>query len=420
MIWQIKKNSLYQISKKKIIFGILYTGILLAYLGSLSPWFLWPIAKVYIIICTLLLGTAIFLDNISKSKIFAKKDWLVPSIIAFILLIFQRIVNKGNIIGFTEAMLNSFVIFCLFKLSTEFLIKSINTTCMIMGGFLILSMGAFLLYFLGLPFPSAEVNREDLLYDFDNFYLFMLGRGNDLIILPRFQSVFLEPGHLGTATSLLLFTQIGSWKKWYNLSLLTATILSFSLAAYVLLIIIAIMGAWTRHKKIVAKLCGIVIILATIAVSSLFYNKGENLINELILSRLEVDSDGKLVGDNRVTGAFESVYDNYITSSDIWFGKDYSIEEFGFGNAGYRVFIYDYGLICLLLVIFLYLTMAFNPNNKRAWIAMLIVATAGFWVRATPVSFYFMIPLYSVPFIKFGNTKPTKDLTDKETDVRNQ
>lgn len=400
MIWQIKKSNLFLFSKKNIIFGTLYTGILLAYLGSLSPWFLWPIEKVYIIICTLLLGTAIILDNISKSMIFTKKNWLLPSTIAFILLIFQRVVNHGNIIGFTEALLNSFVVFCILKLSIPYLVKTINTTCIIMGFFLIVSMVAFILYFLGFSFPSAEVSREDLMYEFDNFYFFMLGRANDLIILPRFQSVFLEPGHLGTATSLLLFTQIGSWKKWYNVSLLTATLLSFSLAAYVLLIIIAIMGAWTRHKKIAIKLFGIAIVLTTIAISSLFYNKGENLINNLILSRLEIDNDGKLVGDNRVTGEFEAVYDNYLTSSDIWFGRDYSIEDFGFGNAGYRVFIYDYGLICLFLAILFYSTMSFNPVNRRAWMAMLVVATAGFWVRATPMSFYFMIPLYSVPFIK--------------------
>ena len=79
------------------------------------------------------------------------------------------------------------------------------------------------------------------------------------------------------------------------------------------------------------------------------------------------------------------------------------MEEFGVGNAGYRVFIYEYGLICLFLTIIFYSTMSYNPNDKRAWLAMLAVATAGFWVRAIPFSFYFLIPLYSIPFMKIGD-----------------
>lgn len=157
------------------------------------------------------------------------------------------------------------------------------------------------------------------------------------------------------------------------------------------------------EKKIVAKLIAIIVLLSGIGIASIFYNNGDNLVNTLILSRLEVDENGKLVGDNRVTESFESVYDDYITTSDVWLGREYSLEEFGVGNAGYRVFIYEYGLICLFLTIIFYSTMSYNPNDKRSWLAMLAVATAGFWVRAIPFSFYFLIPLYSIPFMKIGD-----------------
>lgn len=400
---KINISKFIYIPKSSVIFGIYFVGILLAYWGSLSPWFLWPIMKFYIIISTIFIGTALILDNIARTMLFDRKGWFVPTLFALFVLILQRIVNKGNIFGFTEAFLNAFVIYGIMLLNKDFQRKCIKYLCIIFGSFLAISLLAFFLYLIGFNLPFSETAKEDLMYEFNNFYWFMIDERQFLVIFPRFQSVFLEPGHLGTACALLLFTQIGKWKKWYNVVILIAALLTFSLAAYVLLMIIMTAGAWIQRKKIVAKLITITILLSGIGIASIFYNNGDNLVNTLILSRLEVDENGKLVGDNRVTESFESVYDDYVTTSDVWFGREYSLEEFGVGNAGYRVFIYEYGLICLFLTIIFYSTMSYNPNDKRSWLAMLAVATAGFWVRAIPFSFYFLIPLYSIPFMKIGD-----------------
>lgn len=416
----INIKKLVYIPKISIIFGIFFGGILLAYYGSMLPWFIWPLQKVYIIISSFLIGTAMVLDNLSRSMVFSRKNWIVPASLAIMLLILQRIVNKGNVIGFTEALLNGFVIFGLLKLELPYLKKTISMLCKIMGGFLVISMIAFFLHLFGFPLPSIDISKEDLLYDFTNYFWFMTSEQQNLLLFPRFQSVFLEPGHLGTATSLLLFTQIGSWKKWYNISLLVATLLTFSLAAYVLLIMIIFVGAWMQGKKLFKKIAIAISVLAITTIVSLTYQDGDNLVNNLILSRMEVDEDGKLSGDNRVTDSFEDVYDDYVTSSDIWFGRDYSIEEFGFGNSGYRVFLYDYGLICLLLALGFYATMSYNPSQKRSWIAMIIVSIAGFWVRATPMTFYFLIPLYAVPFMDIKMIGQEVDSTDNETTNRKQ
>ena len=117
----------------------------------------------------------------------------------------------------------------------------------------------------------------------------------------------------------------------------------------------------------------------------------------MIVERLEFD-DGKLVGDNRVTGSFEAAYDDFIQSDDILFGRGYDVEDWGFGNAGYRVFIYDNGLFTLFMVALFYLSIVLYCHNRRAALCMLLIAAAAFWVRATPFHYYFFLPLYAIPY----------------------
>lgn len=392
-------SKIYLIERKNLIFCIFCTGIVIAYWGSLLPWFMWPFAKLYVPFACLLLGTAWFLSTTQPEEyFFNREDTAIPLIAAILLYLYQRLVNDGNIIGCTEALLNVFVVFMLMKIDIGYLQRTATVLCKVLGTFLVISMGAFLLYIFGFPLPSSSIINEELMYSYTNFYFFLIDDRMFLMFLPRFQSVFLEPGHLGTAAAFLLMLQIGHWKRWYNIVLIIASLLTFSLAAYVLLVLIAFLGAWIVHKEIFAKLAITIVVLGTVLIGSLFYNEGDNLVNNLIIDRLAIE-DGKLVGDNRVTDKFGAAYDDFVKTSDVWFGRDYTLDDFGFGNAGYRVFIYDNGLIGLLLVLMFYYTATVFSPNRRARIAMLLIGSAAFWVRATPITYYFLMPLYMLPYI---------------------
>lgn len=394
----INPNKFFKISVSSFIHSLLYCGIILIYWGSLLPWFMWSVERFYAPLAAILIGSAAFVASFTKNDIFSRKDFLIPSLCAFTLLIFLRIVNNNSFFGFVEALIHVYIFYNIFRLDIRFLRKVADVLCITMGSFMLVSVTAFILYVGGFPFPYSDILNENLQYSFQNFYFFIIDDRQFLLLFPRFQSVFLEPGHLGTATSFLLFTQIGKWRKWYNIPLLIATFLSFSLAAYVLITLIMFASAWIRRKQLFRKIVYLVILFAGVFICATFYNEGDNLVNNLIVERLKID-DGKLVGDNRVTDSFEAVYDDYLKSSDIWFGREYSLEEFGFGNAGYRVFIYDNGIISLALVILLYITMSMSGKDPRARIAMLLIAAAGFWVRAIPLTYYFFIPLYLVPYV---------------------
>jgi hypothetical protein len=213
--------------------------------------------------------------------------------------------------------------------------------------------------------------------------------------VPRFNSYFLEPSHIGQACAFLLMTQRGKWKRWYNIVLLTTIFLTFSLGAYIYLVAIAFFNQWISRKHVAGKVLLIVSFLAISAVAAFTYNGGDNLVNNLIMLRLEVD-DGELAGDNRVTDNFMTEYENYIQSSDIVFGRSFEIVEFG--NAGYRVFFYEHGIVGILLIFMFYtLSLMYTPN-KRAFVAVFVVVALYFWATAFMTWVYVYMPLYAAAY----------------------
>lgn len=56
-----------------------------------------------------------------------------------------------------------------------------------------------------------------------------------------------------------------------------------------------------------------------------------------------------------------------------------------------------------MLTIFFYIAAVYSSNDRRAVISMFIIGVASFWVRATPLSFYYFIPLYAFAYIGHQN-----------------
>lgn len=397
---QMTIGNIFLIQKKNLAFGFFCAGILWAYWGSLMPWFMWGTVKFNAIIPSFLIIISLYISYYFTSEtIFDRKNYESSALLALIALVLMRIVNLNNIIGFTEAVFTAFIIFTLLKLNTSYLQKLIKIVCISMGGFLCLSVGGFFLYLFGFPLPSSSIANEELLYSFQNYYIFLIDDRTFLAFIPRFHSVFLEPGHLGTATAFLLLTQIGQWKKWYNIVMIVTTLITFSLAAYMLFIFVLFASAWIQHKRVFMKLFGIIVLIVGVGIGAFFYEQGDNMLFTLIIERLEITEDGDIAGNNRVTDDFDAIYDDYLQSIDILYGREYKIEDFGFGNSGYKVFLYDYGIICLFLVFLFYIVTAINGNNPRAILCTLLIGCAAFLVRSTPFSFYFLLPLYSTPYL---------------------
>lgn len=379
-----------RIAKEELAYKLLFFGMLISFLGSLNPWFMWSIGALYPILSLVFLIPALLLSNASSQSLFTERKYIPTFIIYLITSFYITIVSGYNINGQIVNLIHASTFFCLYTINIYHSQRICDNISKFMGGILAVSIGAFFLHIIGFPFPSRNVSFGD--YSYTNYYFFMIDDRSILALIPRFSSYFLEPGHLGTATVMLLTTQIGKWKTWYNKVLLTATLISFSLAAYVLLVVLICLDFWIQRKKFIGKLIGIIIFIAAIVTGSFYYNNGDNLLHDLIVIRMEINDDGELAGNNRTTEDFQRQFSSFMSSDDIFTGR--GNEEIPTGNSGYQVFIYRYGLIGTILIIILYIGSYYHGENKRAIISAIIIAFLAFIVRGYPLWDSNFIPLF--------------------------
>ena len=401
---KIRLDNLYRWNRESLVHKFFLAGMFIAFLGSLNPSFMWPIGIYYIIISSCFFVLAIGLSQSLPKPYFDKVDYILPLLIIILLVYYQTFIRNRDLNSSIANIFHTIIFYTIFRVNLEKLRKFCDMMSKAMGGFLIVSMSFYLLYLMGFPLPSRDANFLTI-YSYTNYYLFLLDDRDIMTLIPRFHSIFLEPGHMGTMTVMLLFTQIGKWKKWYNISLIIATLISFSLAAYGLFVGVIFLGLWIRGKNVIRKALYVIGLLVIITVCSFYYNKGNNLLHDLIMIRLEID-DGQLAGDNRVTGNFEAEYESLINSPDILWGRDRDTESSG--NSGYRVFIYDYGLIGLLLVVVFYIVAMYNPRHLKAMVAVFIIAALNFIIRGYPLWYSNFIPLYCIAQCTFDIQQTSK------------
>lgn len=403
-IFKVDISKFYLLDKRYLCEACFFLGMLLLYFGSLHPWFLWPLKELYPIPAAFLLAVSCLLSNSMKHGIYNRKDF-VFGIISYGVITYYMIINGGQ--NFNAYVTNIFSIYCIYillKTDLAMLDRLATFVAKTFAVLLIPSIFFFLLYLIGFSLPCRDASFGDNHYSFTNYYFFMLDDRFLSMIIPRFQSVFLEPGHLGSATTVLLMTQLGQWKKWWNVVLIVASVISFSLAAYAILIALTFLGLWTRRKHFVKKVVLVSAFIVAVCTSATFYNGGDNLVNNLILARLEVDDrTGEMIGNNRVDEGFEKEFDKFINTSDVWFGRDMSKIANGTGNSGYRVFIYQYGYVGLILLILFYGSTFAGYTDFRCLILAVCISLLIFWIRGYPLWYSNYIPILISVYKNFNN-----------------
>ena len=298
--------------RESIVRFLFFLGMAIAFLGSMSPWFFWPLGDKFVIpasVCFLgSIGVAnvLYAGKTQEGAFYSRTDFMIPLAAYIVLSVWQLFVQGKTVNAYVVKVFSVITFFAIFRVRSREIQLFCDFLARGMGGFMVLSMSFFLLYLLGFPLPGRDANYIDL-YSFTNYYFFLIDDRNLFAIIPRFQSIFVEPGHLGTMTALLLFTQFGKWRRWYNVSLLIATFISFSLAAYGILVPVIFLSLWIKGRQVLKKGLYAVAILASITTASFFYNDGDNLLHDLIMIRLEIE-DGELAGDNRVSDSFKAEY----------------------------------------------------------------------------------------------------------------
>lgn len=390
-------HDLFIVKKESIGFGLLVIGVLIAIFGSMGVWVLQPFFTTYGVLAVVPIVLSWGVSSAERNCFYAKSPVIYAALVYLVFQLYSAIVHGKNVNFLINGIVFTVILAALFTLKDEWRSRMTRTLCVTMGCIFSLSIPAYLLFVIGVPLPNSPFTSSQGLYELDNYYLFLFNESGSSVdaLIPRFQSIFMEPGHMGTLCVLLLLTQVGQWRKWYNILMAVAIVLSFSLAAYVLYVIVVFAGMWMKGKHIVGKLIVIGVIIAAIGIGSYSYNDGDNLLNQLIVSRLEMDDEGNLAGDNRTTPQFQGMFEEFMHSDDVLWGRNYDMfSTMGYGNSGYRVFIYSNGLVGVFFITLFYLLMCVGAFSRRAAVSMLILAVAIFWERATLDVMYNIIPLF--------------------------
>ena len=268
---------------------------------------------------------------------------------------------------------------------------------------LLISIPAWLLYLSGLPFTHGPlVDIGDGFHYLYNYKFFIIGELS-LGLTPRFASVFLEPGWVGTMCCFVLFSTQFNRNKLSTYLCLIGLLLSFSLSAIVNLLVCSLM--WiilnSNHKLLYLSIAFVIVgIFFWFATS---YRNGNNVLNETIVERLAFDEDLGIVGNNRTNDLFDSAYEDLLNSSDKWFGIGNEVDaDFMYSNdwynhsSGIRKDILDNGLIGTGLYLLLLFLLLFRYKGKRSFVFMVCFLMASFIRNLWRCDFYLIIYIVSL------------------------
>lgn len=414
-MYKIKIKRLYLINKLALANCLFMIGVLLAFYESLHPWFLWslgPYAYLFMAFC--MAGSSLLAKSLNEDTIFTNKE-SIPFLLYSMLSVCIFLVNPdATFMAFISVALQIFFYYYLFLANEELFRNTMRFITISFSILLCISLFGFALYLLNFSLPYRDAQFGDNLYSFSNYYLFLIDDRSLFVLFPRFQSVFLEPSHMAIAAVFLLMTESGNWGKWYNIIIIISVVISFSLEAYVLFFCLVFLSKWIQRQYFMRNLIAITLFFMAIVVGSFFYNNGDNMLNSMIVMRLEI-SDGEVAGNNRTTTDFDVEYESFLGSSDIVFGRDM---DGSFGNSGYKVFIYENGIANLFLLFLLYGAILYNRNNKRAAFTAFVLTFIHFIVRAHMTWASCIIPMYYMAQFYKANTK--EKVYEESSDIEQQ
>ena len=278
-----------------------------------------------------------------------------------------------------------------------------------------ISLPAWILYLLGCSLPHGTTfEHPDGFHILTNYYFFLLNGYPGDTLIPRFASMFLEPGQLATPCVFLIFANGCNFRNIKVILLLLAVIFSFSLAGYGMLVGGLLLSSFFNSNKYrIFKGFLLLSFFATVTIASIRFFDETSLLNKFIISRLEYDEDKGIVGNNRTTYIFDYKFEQMMSSHAKYFGIAKDIDQnsnWTSNTSGIKKYIVYYGLIGLFfLFIFCILLLAKNWSISSA--IFFIVVIVGFIPRSMLLSPYWLfICLTAIPVLAWQNKMSSKEI----------
>lgn len=394
-----------QLFKVKFDYSILIIiSLILLMSESMRLYFTWTLSKFLIyFIAFFLCLLYIFFHPHRYKNVYSKR--IVPMIL-LILTLFYDLIFITNI-TFISVLAFLFSIFCavFLLLSSEVIqFKLLKWITNFMAIIVAISLFGWILFLLGFSLPHYY-SETDAFYTHTVYYLFLLNGTPAEQLIPRFCGMFLEPGHLGTTCCFLLYLNKFNLKKIQNIIFLIAILFSLSLAAYGLLFGGAALYLFLNSKKKLLYILLFIIVVAGTTGISLKYNQGDNILNNLIFSRLEI-KDGDIVGNNRITSDFERQFNRYVKSNELVLGKGRaaylttSSTNLTYGCASWKRYLYVRGIVGTVLLSFfliIYLCKEWSPLGFGFFILFVV----GNMIRDYPLKeLWLYLYIIGIPYFR--------------------
>lgn len=240
--------------------------------------------------------------------------------------------------------------------------------------------------FISLPSLGQFVHPNYVPY---TNYGFFIKTTYDTGMLVRFNAFFLEPGHQAILSTFMMIANKFRFKSCPWLWVLAlSTMFSFSLAGYML----AAAGYILLKVNTVIKAAVVGTIGTIVVVAAINWSGGNNALNDLIITRLEQDSNKGIKGNNRVDQNTDHTYAKAVKHHDLWLGVKEKTNMKLIAGAGYKIYIINYGLVGVILALLFYLGVIPPRPDYRFTIAFLIVIILCFMQRAYPSWYSWLFP----------------------------
>lgn len=337
---------------------LIYTIIPSFSVYSLGGW-----ALAAMLLCLLICGL------ITSPRAICKKPENKVFVFGWCIVFLFSILIHGAIPG---VMLMMCFVFCCFYL---FLNKNVRQEAFtkyawILSIFLFLSAVEYVFYMTtGKGVVLSSVTRVTE-YRESHFFQFIFNIIRTDNFIPRFQGLFIEPGSLGTTCAFMLFA---TWKmksmKFPFFVFLICGMLSMSLAFYIYLLIFLMVNVKLSVKRLV--MSSMILIMFMSSFGEYFEAKIINRVNG-------VDNFEEL--DNRTSESMDRAFRKAMSSGEliagIGIGKTPDSLSYDGGNAGAKKWIYEYGIISLVIVFLIYNLVYYRRCDNKLeygdWIFLIV------------------------------------------------
>lgn len=344
-------------------------------LHSLRPYFLWQQSVlVYgLILLFINLRLCFFSKGIKRSSLILAGI----CILNFIILDVPHLTEAKTYAQFIfrHCLLISLVIL----MTIEEKARIISYITKIYATVLLLSMIAYILFLFGLEFPYNLIKHPEEFYpEFRNYIFFIVPQK---FFSYRFQSLFLEPGHVGMISALMLYTLRYNFRSIISWILLISIFMSLSLAAYVLLVIGLVLYHFILSENKVKFIFKSLLILGGVIWGCLIIDSfyPDSIFSELIFDRFEYDEDKGISGNNRTDYSFDRYYEKqFWADQSCLFGIGSNFIQLfpSGGNSSYKVFIVSHGIVGIISLICFFFSFVYTSRSKYVLVLFILYAVS--------------------------------------------